>query len=222
MNPSSMLKRINEKVKEHTGAPLWLLTFVRGLYQVVDWLFDNPLYVAAIVYFGPVKAFVVMTLASAVLNSLYLLIYQRTGIDWLGISAIKTAALATEERSIIGRLWNKRFRFPPFTWIYRVLVALPVAVAKIILWAINRGHGTAFLVLSVFQDSFVTTAYFRHGKTGPLDRSDWKIFLTSLVISNIYWTVRWGVIVEIAIALWKRFGAPLAEGASSLFPYLAP
>lgn len=207
----SVLEKLNTQVQRHTGAPIWLLAVVRVVYQVVDWLFDNPLYVAAIAYFGPLKGLLVMTAAAAVLNSIYLIVWQKSRIDWLGVRAIKAAAIEGEEREIIEKLWGKRFRFAPFTWIYRLFIAVPLLVAKLVLWAINRGHATAFVVLSIFQDSFVTTAYFRHDKEGPLDRHDVKIFFWSLVISNVWWTARWSVIIAAALWVWEKFGEALTE-----------
>ena len=53
------------------------------------------------------------------------------------------------------------------------------------------------------QDSFVATAYFRHGKDGPLDKHDWKIFFASLIISNLWWTLRWGVIITVVVGAWR-------------------
>lgn len=192
-----MLQKLDEKAVEHFGTSTGKLLLARGVYQVIDWTFDNPLYAAAIFYLGPIRAFLWMTLAAAVLNSTYLFIYWKTGIDWLGIGAIKKAAIATEEQELIGKIWHRRFAWGLLRWPYRLLMAPILAAAKIVLWGISRGRVTTFVVLSMFQDSFVATAYFRHGKIGRLDRKDWQVFFASLIISNLYWTLRWGVIVEI-------------------------
>lgn len=200
-----MLRKLDEQAKAHFGASAGKLVLARGVYQVIDWTFDNPLYAAAIFYLGPVSAFFWMTLAAAALNSCYLLIYHRTGVDWLGIGFIKKTALATEEQEVISKIWNKGFKWKWLRVPYRVLTAVPLVTAKLLLWGINRGRVAAFVMLSLFQDSFVATAYFRHGKIGRLDRKDWQVFFASLVLSNLYWTVRWGVIVEIIRVAWNWF-----------------
>lgn len=202
-----MFKKIDDRAREHFGASAKKLIFARGIYQAIDWTFDNPIYAAAIFYLGPLYGMLVMTGAAAFLNSLYLVIYQKTGIDWLGIGVIRKAAIAAEEQEIIGQIWGKKFPagWRWLRWPYRAFAALPLIGAKIVLWAINRGRVASFLALSVFQDSFVATAYFRHGKIGRLDRKDLQVFFASLIISNVYWTLRWGVIVEIAKAIWNWF-----------------
>lgn len=201
----TMLRKLDEKALEHFGASAGKLLIARGIYQAIDWTFDNPIYAAAIFYFGPIKAFAWMTLAAAILNSCYLLIYQKTGVDWLGIGAIKKAAIATEEQELIAKIWNREFGWGWLRWPYRAFMAVPLVGAKLILWGINRGRVSTFVMLSLFQDSFVATAYFRHGKIGRLDRKDWQVFFASLIISNAYWTLRWGVIVEIVRAVWNSF-----------------
>jgi len=36
---------------------------------------------------------------------------------------------------------------------------------------------------------FVITAYLRHGKFNGMLKHDWSIFMGSLIISNVYWTL---------------------------------
>jgi len=36
---------------------------------------------------------------------------------------------------------------------------------------------------------FVITAYLRHGKFNGMSKRDWAIFMGSLIISNVYWTL---------------------------------
>ena len=60
-----------------------------------------------------------------------------------------------------------------------------------------------FLFLSVTQDSFITTAYMRHGREDGLKVKDFVIFFASSLISICYWAVRNGIIVETARSLLK-------------------
>lgn len=200
-----MYNRLNEQAKAHLGASAQTVILAQVVYQTVDRTFDYVAYPAVLLWKGPLWGGITMTVAAALLNLVYLLIYQRTGVDWLGIGLVKKAALVAEESDHIAAIRNKRFRWLPVQVLYDIFKWFLIVPAKATIWGVNRGKVASFLVLSTFQDSFVTAAFFRHGKTGKLDARDWQIFFGSLLVSNIYWTVRWGVIVEIARAAWNWF-----------------
>lgn len=46
-----------------------------------------------------------------------------------------------------------------------------------------------FLFLSIKFDAFITTAYMRRGKFNGMGKRGWAIFMGSLLISNVYWTL---------------------------------
>lgn len=147
-----------------------------ALYAAFNWCFDNPLYITVICKLGLVAGGLVMTLLSLILSLGTLLAYEKMKIDWVGAGWASQLA-ASSEGSILHRLLR---------------------------WARSRGGVPVFLVLSVFQDPFITTAWFRGGKFDSFSRSDWRAFSASVVVSNLYWTLRSGAVGAIAIALWKQ------------------
>lgn len=166
-----------------------------ALYHGLGWVFDNVLYAWALWSLGFFHGWLVMTTAAAAINLACLVGYMRWRTDWLGIEAVQKAALVAEERQYAKRLRQGRFaKFP------RVLVAGPLALlTDLAVSFIRRGGVPAFLALSVGQDAFVTTAFFMEG--GAISRRsfgwrNWGVFLASLVVSNVYWGLRWEGILQ--------------------------
>jgi hypothetical protein len=54
--------------------------------------------------------------------------------------------------------------------------------------------------LSVWYDPFITTAYLRHGKFNGMNRRDWSVFMSSLILGNAYWTL--AVYMGISLVEW--------------------
>lgn len=64
------------------------------------------------------------------------------------------------------------------------------------------GDAVAFVVLSVWEDPFIATAYLRHGRNNGLLGKDYAIFFGSVLFSNGYWILRTTAIIEIAKYVW--------------------
>lgn len=164
--------------------------------QLFDWTFNYPLYMWVVGALGPVKGFVAMATISFLTCLIFIVVYDRMKVDWLGIEVAKEAAeygpafiRKMSAKSRIGRvLWW------PFS---RIIL--------VILWAINKGGFIAFGVLSMYTDPFITTVYMRrgHGQYGGLSRRDWLIFLASTAVGNAWWTIRTFAILEGILALWR-------------------
>lgn len=62
---------------------------------------------------------------------------------------------------------------------------------KLLSWVMKKGDPVAILLLSIYFDPFITTAYMRRGahKYDGLSKRDWSIFISSLLIGNLYWTL---------------------------------
>lgn len=146
-----------------------------AIYATFNFFFDQVLYVYVVYRFGLLIGGAGMTLLSLVSCLVTLLVYERMQIDWVGSSLLE---------------WIEHHPNP--AWWQRVIV-----------WATRHGAAVIFLVLCVFQDPFITTAYFRRGKFDGLDRRDWQIFVASVFISNVYWTLRSGVVVAVLAAVLK-------------------
>ena len=177
----------------------------QGIWATTSWLYDNPLYIAAIAIYGPIYGGGMMTLGSLAICLLTLIWYNRTGVDWVGVGAIDSI------RALSLKYAEKLARWKPDSLVGMFLVLLFYIPIRIILFltrlANHSKHGDviAFVLLSILQDPFITTAYLRHGKYGSMKRRDWWIFFGSVVVSNGYWILRTTIIIEIALVLWKSF-----------------
>lgn len=146
-----------------------------AVYASFNWLFDNVLYVYVILRLGLAAGGAIMTTFSLVQCAATLLLYERMKIDWVGAGSIAHLV------SIPNPSWWQR----------------------IIAWAAKRGAAFVFLALCVFQDPFITTAYFRQGRFDGLRARDWRIFLASVVVSNFYWTLRSGAVAGLLVGVWR-------------------
>jgi hypothetical protein len=148
------------------------------LYAIFNWFFDDVLYVYAIYRLGLVSGGAFMTTLSLIQCAATLLLYERMRIDWVGGSSIIRLAGIPEPR------WRQR----------------------LMVWATERGAAVVFVLLCIFQDPFITTAYFRGGRFDGLRARDWRIFLSSVLLSNFYWTLRSGVLAALLVSAWRWFG----------------
>ena len=119
---------------------------------------------------------------SALFCWLYMVFYDWAKRDWFGFEALKELR-EMETTGVFGRLFRRALRF---------------------------GDVLAFFALSIYHDPFMVTVYFRNKghEHGGLTQRDWRIFWTSVVVSNAYWTLRWTVIFELIRILWERVLQP--------------
>lgn len=152
--------------------------------KVEEFLTDQLLYgvvsaycISAYGWMGPVVTFLVMTPVSILLCLLYIRLYYWAGKDLFGFEALKEMGENIEKE---GKIWQCAKR------------------------VIRLGDTSAIIVLSILFDPFMTTVYMRRGleKYDGLDKRSWRIFWTSVVISNGFWSIRWGAIAGIAIEIW--------------------
>lgn len=129
-----------------------------------DWVFNYPLYIFMIWFFGPVLGGGIMMLLSFLVCYVWLKWYDHMKRDWLGIEAVKSFKDDSEKKGRWARFIGKL-----------LTCSDPVAVA----------------VLSIKTDPFMTVAYMRHGanKYNGMTGRDWMIFVSSWFIGNLYWIV---------------------------------
>jgi len=141
--------------------------------------FDYLLYPYIVIKCGMVRGGVIMAFLAFVSCWLTMLFYDATKKDWLGIEMLKEAKTYKGTSKI--RRW----------------------VANII----NRSEILTIILLSIQFDAFVATAYMRRGvgKFNGMGKRDWIIFLTSWVISNVYWTVASFFGATMIIRFWNVF-----------------
>ncbi len=125
--------------------------------------FDFVLYPFVLLKLGALNGGFLMTVLSFVLGYACLLFYDWSKTDWLGIEALKSLREISPD-TYFGRL-----------------------TARIL----TKSEPVILLFLSLKFDPFIATAYMRRGNNqfNGLTRRDWKLFLASLLIGNVYWTL---------------------------------
>lgn len=164
-----------------------------GLYAAMSWFFDNPLYIYVLAVYGTLTGGLVMTALSLVVCIVFMIVYNHTKIDWLGMNVV-------EKIKNEGHEWIKKYHSKSLY--FKVVAYLPVKVFQIVIWSLKKGDFVAFFVLSIFEDPFITTVYLRHGSFERIKRKEWGIFLSSVVVSNGYWIARNTVIIEVFRYFW--------------------
>lgn len=133
--------------------------------QLMNWAFDYALYPFMIWLLGLVTGGIIMTIFATVTNILLIRFYDWAQQDWLAIELVKSYR-DEEER-------QKHF----------------------LTWVLRRSDPIALVILSVWQDPFIATLYMRHGahQYNGMSRRDWRNFIASTVITNIWWSLlMWG------------------------------
>ena len=173
------------------------IAFSHALLSVVDFLFDNLLYPAMLVWCGKLIGGVIMTSLSCLICFCLVTFYVWSKKDWLGVDVVE----AVKER---GEIWIKRFYSNKGHWwlLIKAIAYLPSRIFLLVMWLLKKNDIAAFMALSVYQDAFKTTIFLRHGRTDGLVSRDWIIFVASIIVSNVYWTLRWSVIIEIFKAIF--------------------
>jgi hypothetical protein len=147
-----------------------------ALYAAFNWVCDHIVYVFVVYKLGIAVGGAAMTAFSLVQCALTLHVYERMQIDWVG-----AGMLADLDKVTAPRRWQ-----------------------RVLLWATKRGKVPAFLALSFFQDPFITTAYFRGGRFDRIDSRSWRIFFGSVLVSNVYWTIRAGILAALIANVGSR------------------
>jgi hypothetical protein len=128
--------------------------------QVICYSFDFGLYPLVIFWLGLGRGFVVMALLSFVACWLTMQFYDWSKRDWLGIEAVKSL-----------KNYNGASR-----------------TGRLLAWVLRRSDPVACVLLSVYFDPFIVTAYLRREAFGGMTRRDWNIFLLSWLIGNAWWS----------------------------------
>lgn len=175
----------------------------QSIYSAIGWVYDNPLYIAMIALYGPVVGGGLMTLGSLVICFTMILWYNKKGVDWLGVGAvdsIRELSLHYAEKLVAWR--SDSYMGKVLFCVFYVPIRVMHTVARLVNHS-TYGDSVAFVLLSIFEDPFVTTAYLRHGNYGKMRSKDWAIFGASVVLSNGYWILRTTVVIEVAMLMWR-------------------
>lgn len=147
------------------------------VFKLSNNAFDYALYPFVIYKLGIIKGGLIMTFLAAVINILCLKFYDWSKRDWLGIEVLK---------GMKGYEGGNR------------LVRFMSGILK-------KSDPAAFFFLSIKEDAFITMIYLRRGshQYNGMSARDWRIFLASLSVANIYWTLAAYMGVSFVEWLWK-------------------
>lgn len=186
MADQNWIRNISDWLIRHKGR-IGIAAIGHAVKEAEEWLFDWLLYgtVSAFLVttygstWGTAATFAIMTPLSALVCFGYIRFYDTSKKDWFGFEALKGIRNELE-----GDGW----------------------FARLMRWTIRQGDLPAFIVLSIHKDPFVVTVYLRNADQAydGLAARDWRNFWASVLLSNGYWTLRWTVIVQVALWLWER------------------
>lgn len=158
----------------------------------ITWAFDFLLYPLVISTYGLLWGAPIMTFFSFLICYISILFYDGTKKDWLGIETIKSL----EDFSPIKA---------PKDGIARLIISIINTVGKFTAWIMKKSDAIAMIILSIKFDPFITVVHIRHGshQYNGLSKRDWKVFITSLIIGNLYWSLAVFMGITVFEALWK-------------------
>lgn len=170
-----------------------------GIYRVLSWIFDNPIWISAELMWGA-WGMLAMAIAAVILN-ICLFIYfknkQTTFTIWNNLDG-----LVEKEKEYQEKFQAWRTEKNPLKMFLAISAYVPMEIfffllkiAKVRFW----GDFFALIILSIFEDPFVAITYLRHGDTGKISSRIIFIFSLSMMISIGYWLARNGLITELFI-----------------------
>lgn len=154
---------------------------ILGIGLLSNWIIvyagDYIIYPFIIWKMGIMSGGLIMIAVSFLLCYLTFLFYDWSKRDWLGIETVKSL-----------KNYNGTDR-----------------LGKITSWFLKRSDHFVMLFLSIKYDAFITAAYLRSGSQqyNGLSKRDWKIFISSLLIGNIYWTLACFMGITLFEWAWK-------------------
>lgn len=164
----------------------------------LTWVVDFGVYPFVISISGILWGGLIMTAFSFVLCYFLILFYDGTKRDWLGIETLK--GIEEFNPKPIPKNFGKYF------------VIIYNTIGQLSAFVMRKSDALLMVVLSIKFDPFITVIHIRHGahQYNGLSKRDWKIFISSLIISNAYWTlvvftgitiveVLWGFLAHISI-----------------------
>lgn len=141
-----------------------------ALKKVLDYGFDYVLYPSVLLYLGYGWGGLAMTIASIVVNLLFIRLYDWGQRDILLLERLKEIRLGGSS----------------------------TGSSSLLLKALRRSDVVAFFVLSWIDDPAVVTLYLRRGcyQYNNLSRADWLVFIGSTAVANLSWIVSIGSVAE--------------------------
>ena len=157
------LKKFNVKI----------LAIGHAIFHASNYGFDYVLYPFVVYKLGPLYGGVVMSILAIIITLSLLFVYDHLKKDWLGLETMKELVddFFKEEEREVKKNWKKKWK-------------------KIFNYIFNKNKIGQFIFLSIQFDPLITTIYMRSGHHlyNGLRTRDWKIYLASTVVANVWWT----------------------------------
>ncbi|MFH0755117.1 MAG: hypothetical protein V1910_00420 [bacterium] len=168
-------------------------------FESVNGLLDFGLWPIIQGSFG-YKGIIVLFIFALIFNFFVFKLYQKMGIDWLGIIVTDDIIKKSEKMLMEWKIknWRKKILLAPITFFLRFLsICIKVKVI-------------AFFVFSLFWDPVIAMALFVHRKYGSayikLKLKDYIFFLLSTSIACFGWTIfNWIIIIPAFKNIWSIF-----------------
>ena len=151
-----------------------------GIYEAWNFLFDFILWPILQALYGLIGV-IFLILMVLFLNFMVLLWYQKKKVDWFGVNVL-------EDVKAKGHIWVNKIGASSNT-VKKISLYIPAKILQLMIWLLNKNDIFAFVTLSIWQDSFITTIFLRHGKFTKLESRDYIIFISSTILSCLVWSV---------------------------------
>ncbi len=167
-----------------------------GIYEAYNFSVDYVLWPVLQSLYG-LYGILILIVMALINNFIILLWYHRKKVDWLGVSEV-------ENLKAKGHLWVHQVSNHE-NLVRRFSLYLPAKFLQFMIWILNKNDIFAFVTLSVWQDSFITTIFLRHGSFEKLDKRDYFIFIFSTIFGCLGWSLLMQVIITAIRAILGFF-----------------
>jgi hypothetical protein len=152
-------------------------------YEIFNYIFNYPIYAWAMAYMGLVQGWLAMTTASFASCAYLFWRYDRDGVDWLFANEAKEWVEGTSQAS---------------GWFRKMLVRVSRSKTG---WT----GVTTFILASINIDPLIVAVHYRKKHFKGTNVHDWSLLAFSVVIANLWWGARIGLLVEILRWLSQHF-----------------
>lgn len=164
-----------------------------GIYEAYNFTWDYIIWPIIQGVYGWAGLVVLITMA-LINNFAILLWYQHKKVDWFGVNEIESIKAK-------GHLWVHETSNHK-NLIRRFSLYIPAKILQLMLWLLNKNDIFAFATLTLWQDSFITTIFLRHGSFKKLGVRDYVIFVSSTILSCVGWAILMQFVITALRALW--------------------
>lgn len=170
-----------------------------GVYRIINWILDNPVWITAQLIWGS-RGVLVMIIGAIIYNVALLIYFRNKEAKFILWSSLKEFSEREEEYKNKFKEWKEnktpwKFALVISSYIPMKIFFFLLRVVKVPFW----GNFSALIILSIFEDPFVTATYISHGRKKKMDAKMISVFMVSIFISLAYWSARNGLITELIV-----------------------